>query len=170
VQRLLLLGGPPGVGKTTVAPLVAERLSSCAWVEADELWRMSPVVVDDRTRRMVESNIVHVLREFLDAAYEHVVLCWVLHDRALIERLVRAVASDAVATSVVHLVATPDVVRARVEHASDRGRSVERALEKLAQIEALPYRRIDTSTSTPEQVADVVASLVRDGAALWRNR
>ena len=60
-------------------------------MEADELWRMSPVLVGDRARRMVESNIAHVLREYLAAGYAHVFLSWVLHRQDLIERLMRAV-------------------------------------------------------------------------------
>ncbi len=76
MQRLLLLGGPPGVGKTTVAPLLADRLAPCAGVEGDDLWRMSPTLITDRTRAMVESNIASVLTRFLAAGHEWVFLSW----------------------------------------------------------------------------------------------
>jgi shikimate kinase len=163
VQHLLFLGGPPGVGKSTVAPLLAERLAPCAWVEADELWRMSPTVVSERTRRMVESNIVHVLREYLAAGYEHVFLSWVLHRHDLIERLMDAVPVSG-SRHVVHLVATPDVLRARLASDPARGRSVARTLERLAQIEALPYPKLDTSASSPADVAERVFRQLRETA------
>ena len=160
VQRLLLLGGPPGVGKTTVAPLLAERLQPCAWVDGDDLWRTSPAPITDRARRMVESNIAHVLREFLHAGYENVFLCWVLHRRELVERILQAVSADRCSVSVIHLVATPEILRARIESDALVGRSLETARDRLALIQALPYARVDTSTATPVDVADRVAALV----------
>ena len=160
MQHLLLLGGPPGVGKSTVAPLLAERLAPCAWVEADDLWRRAPELVDDRTRRMVESNIGHVLREYVAAEYPVVFLSWVLHRRDLIERLLAAIPVSG-AKHVVHLTAAPEVLRARVGADPGRGRSLERALRRLEEIEALPYAKIDTSTSSPEEIAERVSRLVR---------
>jgi gluconate kinase len=160
VQRLLLLGGPPGVGKTTVAPLLAERLQPCAWVDGDDLWRMSPTRITDRARRMVESNIVHVLREFLHVGYENVFLCWVLHRREIVERILRAVSPDRCTVSVIHLVATPEILRTRIESNALVGRSLETAHDRLALIQSLPYERVDTSAATPAEVADRVAAVV----------
>jgi gluconate kinase len=160
MRRLLLLGGPPGVGKTTVAPLLADQLAPCAWVDGDDLSRMSPVGITDRARRMVESNIVHVLQEFLAADYEHVFLCWVLHRRDLIERLVHAVGVQPDDVEVVHLVATPDTIRSRLANRSSPFAAIDVALDRVAQIQRLPYAKVDTSTLTPAQVADRLAGLV----------
>lgn len=156
MHRLLLLGGPPGVGKTTVAPLLADRLAPCAWVEGDELWRMSPTVITDRTRAMVEANIAGVLTQFLAAAYERVFLSWVLHRRDLVERILAATVTDGVDARVVHLVATPEVLQSRL---AGRTTSVAVALERLASIRALSYEQIDTTTLTPDEVADRVAAV-----------
>ena len=41
MPELVFLGGPPAVGKSTVAPLLAKSLGDCAWLDGDDVWRMS---------------------------------------------------------------------------------------------------------------------------------
>jgi broad-specificity NMP kinase len=161
MPKLLFLGGPPAVGKTTVAPILAERLAPCAWLEADDVWRIFPWEVTPRTRALVESNVVHVLGRFLEARYEHVLLTWVLHREDLIERLLAPLRPLADSTLVVHLTANGSVLRRRLAAEPTRGRLLGGALAKLSQIEALPYTKVDTSGSSPAEVADQICGMVR---------
>ena len=154
MAQIVLIGGPPGVGKTTALRRVAERVPRCAWLDGDNVWRIRPFEVTAETRSLVEGNIVHVLRSFLQARYRDVFLTWVLHDEALIERLLAPLRPFARDVAVLHLVASPDVLRARCESDPARGSVGPRVLERLAQIEALPYPRIDTSELSPDQVAE----------------
>lgn len=161
MATLLFLGGPPAVGKSTVAPLLAERLAPCAWLEADDVWRISPWEVTAKTRALVESNITSVLRAFLEAGYDHVFLTWVLHREDLVERLLAPLRSLAETTHIVHLIADSEILRARLAEEPARGRLPIRALERLRQVEALPYPKVDTSRLSPSDVADRVCSIVR---------
>jgi len=160
MTALVFLGGPPGVGKTSVAPHLAERLSPCAWLEADDLWRIVPWEVNDETRALVEGNVIHVLRSFLQARYDYVLLTWVLHREDLVERLLAPLSSLCQATSVIHLVSDESTLRTRIAREPGRRRSPDRALQRLSQIEALPYAKVDTSSLSPEQVADLLAATV----------
>ena len=161
MTTLLFLGGPPAVGKTTVAPLLAKRLEPCAWLEADDLWRIVPWEVTPKTRALVESNVTSVLREFLRAEYDHVFLTWVLHREDLVERLLAPLRPLAEATHVVHLTASPAALEARLAEEPSRDRSLDVALERLSQIEALPYPKVDTSSLEPSDVADRILRIVR---------
>ena len=73
MKRLILVGGPMGVGKTTACQLLKQRLPRCAFLDGDWCWDMHPFVVTDETRAMVMDNIVHLLSGF---QYSPVICCW----------------------------------------------------------------------------------------------
>jgi hypothetical protein len=102
---------------------------------------------------MVESNIVHVLAGFLRAGYERVFLIWVLHHRDLIERLLAQLEPHAEPPQVVHLVAEPDCLRGRLQR-REPARDPSLALDRLEQIRALQYAKVDATQLSAEQVAD----------------
>ena len=79
-RTLYLVGGPMGVGKTTLCRLLEHRLPACAFLDGDWCWEMDPFVVNEETRRLVLDNIVYLLNSFLHCSvYENVVFGWVLH-------------------------------------------------------------------------------------------
>jgi adenylate kinase family enzyme len=158
VSRLLLLAGPPGVGKTTVARTLFQRLPSAAWLDGDDVWRIRPWVVEERTTQLVEHNLVHVLGAYLAAGYDEVLLSWVLHRQDLVDRLLLRLGQP----SHLHvaLVCTPEELLDRRRSRGETERH-EVALERLQQIRATGAQLVDTSGCSPEQVADRVQALLR---------
>lgn len=79
-----------GVGKTATCRELQKILPRNVFLDGDWCWDMHPFVVTDETRAMVNSNIAHLLNGFLACSeFENVILCWVLHEQALVERLNR---------------------------------------------------------------------------------
>ena len=84
MKTLYLVGGPMGVGKTSVCQLLKRRLDRCAFLDGDWCWDMDPFVVNDETKEMVLDNICFVLDRFLHCTeFENVVFCWVLHQQGI---------------------------------------------------------------------------------------
>lgn len=61
MKRLILLSGPMGVGKTTVATLLHDRIDHSVLLDGDWCWMMHPFTVTDETKAMVLDNITHLL-------------------------------------------------------------------------------------------------------------
>lgn len=162
--RLVLIGGPPGVGKTSVLAHVERACGRCACLDADDAWRVHPSEIAESIRPIAERNVTSVLRGYFEAGYPLVFLSWVLANPRLIERLLRELAGLYTSTLILHLVASPEALKARCARQAERPRRIEYALLKLEQIEQLPYPRIDTTLLGVEAVADLIVARVRAGA------
>ena len=88
MKTLYLIGGTMGVGKSTVARLLRDKLPASVMLDGDWCWDTRPFIVNDETRTMVLDNICHMLGNFLRcSAYENVVFCWVMHEQAIIDEI-----------------------------------------------------------------------------------
>ncbi|MBD3241948.1 MAG: AAA family ATPase [Chitinivibrionales bacterium] len=158
-QDLVFVGGPPGVGKTTTCTELGRILPDSIWVDADDLWcRMNPFRADDVTIPMIERNIVAVLGNFLDAGFRHVVLCWVLHRREIIDGLLAGLADRQFRFHSYTLVCDETVLKDRWELTHKEGSGFGQAVVRLEQLRALPHTMfVDTSDMTAVQAASVIA-------------
>lgn len=162
MSKLIFIGGPPAVGKTTVAHLLWHELDHCAWLEGDAVWRIRPFSVTPASRRLAEANITAVLGNYLESGYSHVLLSWVLHRLDLIQRLLAPLEGLAKEVHQFTLVATPEVLRRRFELDPKRGRFSELPLWRLEEAASLPTRQIDTTSLSPSEVARLIISELGD--------
>ena len=156
MSKLILLGGPPGVGKTTVARLLWHELDDCAWLEGDAVWQIRPFAVTPASKRLAEANITAVLTNYLASGCGHVLFSWVLHRLDLIQRIVAPLDDLAEQVHQFTLVATPDVLRARFELDPERGPFSNLARRRLEEASSLPTSQIDTTTLSPPEVVKVI--------------
>lgn len=88
MKTLWLIGGPMGVGKSSAALALRERLPRCVYLDGDWCWDARPFVVNAETKAMVMKNIRFLLRSFLECSeYENVVLAWVMHEQGILDAL-----------------------------------------------------------------------------------
>ena len=85
-KQLILVGGAMGVGKSAVCRELLRQLTPGVWLDGDWCWNMNPFVVSEENKRMVLSNITHLLRAYLDnSSYRYVLFCWVMDQPLLFE-------------------------------------------------------------------------------------
>jgi broad-specificity NMP kinase len=160
VCKLILIGGPPAIGKTTVTHLLWHELEHAAWLEGDSVWQIRPFSLTPASTRLAEANITAVLRNYLEAGYAHVLLSWVLHRSDLVQRLVAPLERLAKEVHQFTLVATPEVLRERFERDPRRGRFSQLPLWRLEEAASLPTHQIDTTDLSPSQVAQLIITEV----------
>ena len=65
MKQLFLIGGPMGVGKTTVCQQLKQKLPGSVFLDGDWCWDANPFLVNEETKAMVLDNICHLLNNFL---------------------------------------------------------------------------------------------------------
>jgi DNA polymerase III delta prime subunit len=166
MKTLYLLGGPMGVGKTTVGRLLAhELLDKSVFLDGDWCWDAYPFVVTDETKAMVLDNICHLLNNFIRCSvYENIVFCWVMHQQCIIDDLLVRLDIADCRVIPVSLVCTPDALCARLRADIDCGLRQEdvigRSLARLSMYNALNTRKIDTTDRTPLAIAHQLTQIL----------
>lgn len=164
-KTLYLIGGPMGVGKTTVCRELNRKLPASVMLDGDWCWCADPFQVTPETKLMVLGNICHLLGNFLRcSAYENVILCWVMHERTIIDEILGRlpIKECGAKVRVVSLVAREDELRRRVEGdvragMRDEG-AIARSLSYLPHYRDLGTELIDTTGLTPHEVAARIAA------------
>ena len=65
MKKLILIIGPNGVGKTTTAKILLQKLSKCAYVDADWCRAINPFPFTDATKYAVSRNIYSLFKNYL---------------------------------------------------------------------------------------------------------
>lgn len=154
--KLIFITGAPGIGKTTVARGLFDRLSGCVWLDGDDVWRMNPFTVNDSTKSMVDSNIRCVLRNFLTTGFPYVILSWVMHRQDIIDKILKGLEGLEYELFVFTLVCDDVTLRTRLESDQFRRHVGELPFVRLRESRALGTTMVDTARMQPNEVVDVL--------------
>jgi predicted ABC-type ATPase len=160
MQKLIIINGTMGIGKTTIARLVFTQLPNSAYLCGDAVWQINPFEVNDKTRALVEQNLAFVLRSYLVAGYEYVMLDWVMHQQSIIDAILAPLNDRSFELQVFTLVADEEVAVERCLARDGGQRNPEGVLSRLRQSRELDSIKIDTSRITPEEAAGQILAAI----------
>lgn len=161
-KTLYLIGGPMGVGKTTVCQALKRLLPNAVFLDGDWCWDASPFQVTEETKAMVMDNICHTLNNFLAcSAYENVIFGWVMDRQSILNELKCRLELSGVEIKELSLVCTPVQLEQRLGVDVARGLRepdvVAWSLERLPLYDTMDTRKVDTTGQT---VAEVVQNIL----------
>lgn len=164
---IVLINGPLGVGKTSAAWGVLERLERGAMLDLDHIVAIHPFDFYDRDQLDYAFRTVELLaRHHVESGYPDLVIDWVIERADDHARLVERLAPLSPPLIAVHLTASLQTIRERVRARNRRG--VDWELDRAARLtrildEAGPGAelgvRIDTTELATSRVVDEILAL-----------
>ena len=161
MKTLYLIGGPMGVGKTTVSRELLKSLPRCAFLDGDWCWSMQHFTVTDETKAMVLDNITHVLTSFLRCSeFANIVFCWVMPQQKIVDDILSRLPLEGVKVVSVSLNASPEVLTERIRRDIAAGlrdeSAVSRALSYLPLYETVHSIKLDTTAISASEAAEQI--------------
>jgi len=165
-KRLILILGPNGVGKTTTAWAILDKLTRCAMVDADWLRVMNPFALTAQTKETVIQNIYSLFYHYFACSeIDCVVFPYAFHgDRRemfeeVIRRLRQTEADFEVSPVVLKCDYEENVRRARKD-GRDEARIARGMKNTFAFYDDLPYPKVDTTHLDANQAAQAVQEAI----------
>lgn len=150
MKTLYLIGGPMGVGKTTISKQLKQELNQSVFLDGDWCWDMHPFIVNEETKVMVLDNICHLLNNFIHcSSYENIIFCWVIHEQSIIDDILKKLDTSNLNIKSISLISDEASLTQRIakDIASNLRQPdvLKRSLERLALYQELNTIKIDTS-------------------------
>ena len=163
-KSLYLIGGPMGVGKTSVCQHLKQELPRSVFLDGDWCWDADPFVVNRETKTMVMDNIAHLLNSFIRcSAYDNILFAWVMDEQATIDTLLIGLDTTMCRIRSISLLADAKTLEERLGKDITRGLRdegvVARSLEKLPRYFSLDTVKIDTVGKSVEEIAEEVKGI-----------
>ncbi len=162
-KKLIIVNGTMGVGKTAVCRSLYKKIQRCVWLDGDWCWMMNPWMVTEESKRMVEDNVTHLLRNFLtNLSFDYVIFCWVIHHENIFDLILNPLRDLQFTLIKVTLTCSEKELKSRIlkdkSHNPDETR-LERAIQRLKLYNSMNTIKIDTTSLTVEESANQILKL-----------
>ena len=157
-KKLIIINGTIGVGKTAVCKRLYKKLENSVWLDGDWCWMMNPFKVAEEKKRMVEDNITHLLRNFLNNPdFEYVIFSWIIHQEIIYKILLDKLQSFDFDLIKITLMCSEDELLERLKRDNRSDEEIRKSLEYFDCYPKLDSTKIDT---TNKSILEVVEELI----------
>lgn len=167
MKKLILILGANGVGKSTTAEILLQKLSKCAYIDADWCRAINPFPFTDATRTAVSNNIYSLFKNYLLCEdIEFIIFPYGFHGerRQIFEQVLNRLRQDGIVFELCPIVlkCSSEENRARAVKDGRDSERVERGMKNtFAFYDNYTYPSIDTTYLQPDEAAEKVLDILK---------
>lgn len=164
MKRLFLIAGPMGIGKTTTAKLIANKLKNSICLDGDGFWVYDPNNITEESKKQVIQNIINGLNKHIqENKYTNIIFTWIMHQQFIIDSIVSKLNLKDIKLVIVTLDCEEKELIHRINKDIKLGLRkqdvIERSLSRSKDAKNNKTIHIDVTKLSVEEVADKIISL-----------
>lgn len=157
MKHVYLIGGPMGIGKSTICNQLNQDLDHSVFLDGDWCWNMDPFVVNQDTKNMVLDNITHCLNNFIHTpGIENIIFCWVMHKQDIIDQIVQQLDTEGVDIHLISLICEKEELIKRMLIDRRDNQTIRKSLQYLELYKDLDTQKIDVTTLDVQKTIDKI--------------
>lgn len=157
MKHVYLIGGPMGIGKSTICNQLNQDLDHSVFLDGDWCWNMDPFVVNQDTKNMVLDNITHCLNNFIHTpGIENIIFCWVMHKQDIIDKIVQELDTEGVDIHLISLICEKEELIKRMLIDRRDNQTIRKSLQYLELYKDLDTQKIDVTTLDVQKTIDKI--------------
>lgn len=164
-KKLIIINGTMGVGKSATCKDLYKKLENSVWLDGDWCWTINPFIVNDENKKMVEDNIVYLLRNFLmNSSLKYVIFNWVIHEEGIFDLILNRLKDLEFELFKITLICSEEVLRDRIlKDANTNGRidrNLDNSLQRLSLYNNMDTVKVDTSYVSIDEITDNIIKII----------
>ena len=157
MKHVYLIGGPMGIGKSTICNQLNQDLDHSVFLDGDWCWNMDPFVVNQDTKNMVLDNITHCLNNFIHTpGIENIIFCWVMHKQDIIDKIIQKLDTEGVDIHLISLICEKEELIKRMLIDRRDNQTIRKSLQYLELYKDLDTKKIDVTTLDVQKTIDKI--------------
>lgn len=157
MKHVYLIGGPMGIGKSTICNQLNQDLDHSVFLDGDWCWNMDPFIVNQDTKNMVLDNITHCLNNFIHTpGIENIIFCWVMHKQDIIDQIIQKLDTEGVDIHLISLICKKEELIKRMLIDRRDNQTIRKSLQYLELYKDLDTQKIDVTTLDVQKTIDKI--------------
>lgn len=157
MKHVYLIGGPMGIGKSTICNQLNQDLDYSVFLDGDWCWNMDPFIVNQDTKNMVLDNITHCLNNFIHTpGIENIIFCWVMHKQDIINQIIQKLDTEGVDIHLISLICEKEELIKRMLIDRRDNQTIRKSLQYLELYKDLDTQKIDVTTLDVQKTIDKI--------------
>lgn len=157
MKHVYLIGGPMGIGKSTICNQLNQDLDHSVFLDGDWCWNMDPFIVNQDTKNMVLDNITHCLNNFIHTpGIENIIFCWVMHKQDIIDQIIQKLDTEGVDIHLISLICEKEELIKRMLIDRRDNQTIRKSLQYLELYKDLDTQKIDVTTLDVQKKIDKI--------------